>query len=441
MAAALAVIVSLFVMFSLGSAQENPAAYMPLVAKAPPTPTPSPTPTPAPTATPTPQPPPGSMTEFRGLWVTRFDWTSLFSVPADPARIDEIVDNTAAAGFNVILFQVRGTADALYTPGLEPWSDRLTGALGQNPGWDPLARMIDRAHARGIQVHAYINVYPVWTGCDPPPDGTVPRHFYYLLRDAHGVTPGASGDRLNGLQWNTGDEVDCSSYQRATPASVFTDNHLMSVAADIIDRYDVDGLHLDHIRYAGQQASCDPVSEASYGTDCFGYNGGPYTYEQWQRRQVNGTVGKFYELLASRQRELWLSAAVWPDYDIGYNRYYQDSKAWLQGGYIDSISPMIYPGSGVYNCPDDSNWTQADWQARVADFQATSGGRYVIPGIGTGYCTFDEIVARINAARAIGTAGQALFSYGELAAKGYFDDLAAGPYATPAVVPDIPWHD
>ncbi len=69
------------------------------------------------------------MEEVRGIWVTRFDWTNYAS--ADPAQLDAVVDNAAEAGFNVIFFQVRGVADAYYTPGLEPWARRLTGILGK----------------------------------------------------------------------------------------------------------------------------------------------------------------------------------------------------------------------------------------------------------------------------------------------------------------------
>ena len=85
------------------------------------------TPTPTPSPTPTPTPPPG-MVEVRGVWVTRFDWTR-FNQPADPARIDAIVDNIAAAGFNVVFFQVRGTADAYYASGIEPWAQRVSGGV------------------------------------------------------------------------------------------------------------------------------------------------------------------------------------------------------------------------------------------------------------------------------------------------------------------------
>ena len=93
------------------------------------------------------------MAEVRAIWVTRFDWTSK-SGHEGPEDIDEIVANVAYAGFNTILFQVRGTGDAYYRPGLEPWSRRLNNGevLGQDPGWDPLGYMIEKAHARGIRV-------------------------------------------------------------------------------------------------------------------------------------------------------------------------------------------------------------------------------------------------------------------------------------------------
>jgi uncharacterized lipoprotein YddW (UPF0748 family) len=418
----LLLLVPLLLLLGIGigtAGQEQPEAFLPIVLK--------------PLPTPTPLPP---ETEFRGLWVTRFDWP-MYGSQTD---IDEIVDNVAYAGFNVILFQVRGTADAFYDSNVEPWSHRLTGTLGQDPGWDPLAHMILKAHEKGIQVHAYINVYPVGTGCIPPVDGTSPRHLYYLVRDHHGTT----GTKPNGLQWSDTGAVICSPYYRTSPASAFVDSHLMNMASDLVENYDVDGIHLDHIRYAGKKSSFDPASSANYDNS--------YTYEAWQRRQVNGTVLKFYNQIVPLKPGLWLSAAVWPIYvDYwgwhaleGYHDYYQDSKDWLAGGYnggtgyIDSISPMIYPAS--FNCPDDSFWSQSKWQTLVTDFQASRSGRYVIPGIGTGYCTFDEIEQRISFARSIGTAGHALFSYSGLLAHGYFDELANGPYALPAIVPSIPWH-
>ena len=379
------------------------------------------------------------MQEVRALWVTRFDWMQ--TGEADPAKIDELVANAASAGFNTIYFQVRAEADAYYDSNVEPWSRRLTGELGRDPGWDPLARLIGKAHTRGLQVHAYINVYPLWTGCDVPPDNTSPRHLYYLLQDYHGTTDG----KLNGAQWSTNDAVYCLPYFRVSPASVMFDNHLLAVVKDLVQNNDIDGIHLDHIRYAGEQASCDPVSEERFGEECFGSPG----YGDWQRQQINGTVAKLYKEVTTMNPQLWLTAAVWPVYrdvygwgvNSAYDTYYQDPKAWLSSGNIDGVSPMIYTGSP--DCNGTYFWTRERWSILVDDYQQGGGGRYVIPGIGVNYCTSDdfaEIEARIEMARAKGSAGHAIFSYSSLLQKDYFDDLAEGPYSIPASVPPLPWH-
>ncbi len=396
------------------------------------------------------------MVELRGLWVTRFDWTAWNG--ASPARIDKIVQDAAAAGFNVLFFQVRGTADAYYDSTLEPWAKRASGVYGQppNPYWDPLTYMIDKAHAAGLQVHAYLNIYPVAVCSDIPDAAVVPTPLYHQLIAAHGATLDDDGvtEKPNGLQWLQNNSVYCSgdAYLWGTPASIFQDDHVISVALDIANRYAIDGLHLDRIRYASSAASCDPVSAEQSGVPCFTDAPAGYaSYAAWQRAQVDGTVRRFYNEVIAAHPDLWLSAAVWPVHTIkpewgwteyyqqGYATYYQDSKGWLAEGIIDSISPMIYPSA--VNCPDDNiYWTQARWQTLVADYQLESHGRYIIPGIGTQYCDFSEIEARITMARAIGTAGHALFSYSALESSGFFDDLAAGPYAQTAVIPPIPWR-
>ncbi|MCP4361300.1 MAG: family 10 glycosylhydrolase [Chloroflexi bacterium] len=428
-------------------AQQSGYTYLPIIQKPEATPTPSPTPSPTstPSPTPSPTPDPSGMVELRGMWVTRFDWTS-YSSAADPAKIDEIVNNAAYAGFNAIFFQVRGIGDAYYQSNVEPWASRISGVglgVAPNPYWDPLADLISKAHAQNIQVHAYINVYPVWNGsqCDDPPDPAVlPQHIYWKLLNAHGNTSGKN----NGLIWNTSGQVSCGTYMRATPASIVHDDHLMSVATDIVTRYDVDGLHLDHIRY-DRSTSCDPVSAAAAGVPCFSFPPAGYnSYQDWQRAQVNGTVFKFYDQIVPLKPGLWLSAAVWPLYidywgwggTEGHHDYYQDSKAWVGGGYIDSISPMIYGGT-VW---DTGATGRVRWQMLVQDFQNDSHGRYIIPGIGADYSDFYDIESRIQMARQIGTAGHALFSYGALNSHSYFDDLRNGPYADTAVPPTIPWH-
>lgn len=216
---------------------------------------------------------------------------------------------------------------------------------------------------------------------------------------------------------------------------------MKAVIADLIERYDIDGIHLDRVRYGGSTASCDPVSQAAFGAACFSGTAG--FYEAWQREQVNTLVREIYnEVVVPAGRDIWLTAAVWHTYidkwgwgySQGYYNYYQDSQAWVKNGYIDAISPMIYS-------PNPETFKLERWRTLVEDFQANRGERFIIPGIGSAQTPFNLIAERISAARELGTAGHALFSYGELASHNYFDDLKAGPYAEPASVPAIPWHD
>ena len=429
--------------------------YLPIQFKEPATPTPAPTPIPPPTVVGT-----DPTREMRGLWVSRFDWTDGIN-PADPKKIDEIVKNAATAGFNAIFFQVRGTADAYYKPGLEPWAQRISGQeLGDPPPfeWDPLSYFIQKAHQNGLQLHAYVNIYPVWDCGTVPKVNSSPKHLYYMLKEYHGIAKftGTNIEFLDGLQWGDSRTTQClGGYQRGTPGSIYLDTHILAVVHHLMFNYSLDGVHLDHIRYGNETASSDPVSVCRYNgleENCLKPPAFQMTneYRDWQRQQVNGTVSKFYEKVIGSRPNWWLTAAVWPIYtnkwqnewgpsSEGYNDYFQDSKGWLKGGYIDAIMPMIYASGG--DCGEnDKFWTRDKWETLVRDFQADSSGRFVFPGIGAKYCNFEEIAWRINKGREIGVAGHAIFSYSYLNSKQYFDDLQSGPYAKRATIPDIGWH-
>ena len=128
--------------------------------------------------------------EARALWISRFDWGS---PPSQRPRLEYLINRAADAGFNIILFQVRATGDAFYKSGLEPWSYRLTSAssatLGADPGWDPLAVAIATAHSRGLQLHAYVNLFPVWECGRGIPPHTTPEHPYWTLANYQAEPP------------------------------------------------------------------------------------------------------------------------------------------------------------------------------------------------------------------------------------------------------------
>jgi uncharacterized lipoprotein YddW (UPF0748 family) len=386
---------------------------------------------------------PTTTVERRALWITRYDWTQLDVAPL-PAAIDEMVSHVAGAGFNTIYFQVRGAGDAYYTPGLEPWAARLTSGpvsetLGLDPGWDPLARMVEVGHSADLEVHAYVNVYTAWLSPpDPsrgelwPPATTPPQMFdrftYGPLYTAH------PGEHALGYDWRQHDvagdpmPLRAKSYLWASPGLDLVNDYLVDVVSDIVARYDVDGVHLDLVRYAGPGYSYDPFSNAAVGD--------VPTPEraQWQRDRVTDLVRRLKTATQLIRPEAEVSAAVWPYYiDLwgegfseGYHDYYQDSKGWLASGAVDAIAPMLYGGYS-----DDAAW----WQTLMSDFVHSSDGGEVYPGIGGHYGDVSELVWRIEAAREAGAPGHAIFSYAALNVHDYWDDLASGPYRLPADPP------
>ena len=368
--------------------------------------------------------------EVRAIWVTRYDWTSAIESEG-PADIDEIVAHVAGAGFNTIFFQVRAHGDAYYTPGLEPWSARLNddGELGQNPGWDPLARMIEQAHARGLQVHAYVNVYPAWLGTTPPAEGTTPEHPFWTWSHTY------DWDDWRHWHKDTGVMGLNVSYLWASPGVDGVRDQAVAVTGDIVSRYAVDGVHLDLVRYAGGDYSYDPISNAAAGSVKTPQR------DQWQRDRVTDLVGRVYAAIRAIRPDTRLSAAVWfcyyadgCDYGLssGYDDYYQDSLGWLSGGVIDAIAPMLYGWSGF----DDLE----TWRDVMLQFQNANAGRHVYPGISGDFGDFGAIASRIQAARDAGTAGHAIFSYGAVDLHGYWDDFASGPYAQAATLAPLPWR-
>ncbi len=373
------------------------------------------------------------MQEIRALWVTRFEWT-YFGRAVTTTNIDTIVDHAAAANFNTLLFQVRGTADAYYSSTLEPWAARLTGqttkTLGVDPGWDPLAYMVTKAHSSGLQVHAYINIFPTWLcGVGAPPTETVPSHLFWTL--SHSTT--WSAWRVHDVNQQPMNIDTCSDYVWATPALSLTRDHVTAVATDVVSRYNVDGLHLDLIRYPGPSYSYDPFTMEAFSQAL--QITPSLTITDWrpdfQRAQVNAVVAQIYSAVLSIKPDLLVSAAVWPSYDSGSNSFFQDSKSWLANRIIDANMPMLYASDILNDLPA--------WITRTQGFVDDAYGRYVIPGISGSYANFNDLADRVHAARSMGAIGVAIFSYSGLNANNYWDDLANGPFAVPAIIPKPRW--
>jgi uncharacterized lipoprotein YddW (UPF0748 family) len=195
----------------------------------------------------------------------------------------------------------------------------------------------------------------------------------------------------------------------------------------------VDGLHLDLIRYPGSTYSFNPYTMQAYSEAL--QITPTLTITAWrpnfQRAQIDAIVQQLYSATMAINPDLLVSAAVWPNYSSGYNSYYQDSKGWLANAFIDASLPMLY-SSDILN-------DLAAWTVRTQGFLDDAHGRYVFPGISGDYTDVNQIIDRIEVARSLGAKGVALFSYGAMNDRGYWDDLANGPFVLTATIPKPDW--
>ena len=350
----------------------------------------------------------GGPAEARALWVTRWDYAS-------EAHVADIFEDAASGGFNVVFFQVRGTFDAYYLSTLEPWSAGLTGTLGQDPGWDPLASALAEGHDRGIQVHAWLNTFPFWSGAALPAEST-PRHMALQHPEWLVVDSTGTAMALN------------SSYVFATPGNPDVQAHVAAVAADLVSGYDVDGVHLDYIRYPGPDYSHDDAS-----LDAYLATGEGLPYEDWQREQITATAAGVHQAVDAVRPGVLLTAAVWGIYEDlwgwwtseGNADYYQDSLAMVDQGALDVIVPMIYwpltQPPGEYT----------DFYTLVEFFAANVPAEALWAGMSANYDNFGEIHAEIDTAREVGATGVSVFAYSTVDDYGYWADFAAGPFVDP----------
>ncbi len=377
----------------------------------------------------------GQPKEIRALWISRFD---LGSPPSKQARLEALINRAADAGFNVILLQVRATSDAYYKSSVEPWTYRLTSSrtsdLGRDPGWDPLAVAVRTAHSRGIELHAYLNAFTAWECNRGAPPHTQPEHGYWSLANYDPATKAYDPSwrvhaRVNGTPTPMGDgktdPVACTEYLWASPGVERVHKRNIAVIRDIVTRYDVDGIHLDRVRYPGRQYSHDPESLATWRATA-----PTVSFENWQRDHLSRWIARYQAEIKALKPDVTLSAAVWFTHkktaamnfatSQGYYDYYQDSHGWLQAGSVDAIAPMIY--GTTFNA--DIN----KWKVLAADHVAVQGERQVWVGLGADFDDFRQVTERIDYARSLGAAGVAVWSAGAVDARSYWDEFRAGPF-------------
>jgi len=289
--------------------------------------------------------------EFRGTWVITWDHIDKNKVaPQNISDLQQIINNHKSANMNAILFQVRQSGTAYYNSSYEPWGYY---AGYQDPGYDPLAKAIEFAHEKGLEVHAWFNVFQT---SSTHPGSPAYEHPEWICRDQNG-TP-------------------MSSYRTLSPGLSAVREYTIKVALEIVNNYDIDGLHLDYVRWNEHtnsiRQSTDTESEISaldgiisdeklsqltqnrsgrYLYDYLhpyseGIPSGYSSWEQWWRWSVTEFVSALHDSIQSVKPHVRLSAAVLGKYNWsgwqGYGTVFQDGALWFNEGFLDHLMPMHY---------------------------------------------------------------------------------------------------
>ncbi len=370
--------------------------------------------------------------EFRAAWVAsvaNINWPSRrdLSTQEQQQEAIELLDFLEEHHFNAVILQVRPQADALYDSDIEPWSYYLTGEQGKapNPYYDPLEFWIEAAHDRGLELHAWLNPFRAHhtTGGEPGPKSIVNTH------------PELVKKLKNGMYWMDPGMKETRELSRA-------------VVKDLIDRYDLDGIHFDdyfypYDSYNGGADFPDDKSWAAYKN-----SGGKLSRGDWRRENVNIFIQSVYKTIKHDKPNVKLGISpfgIWrPGYPQSiagsdpYEELYADSRLWLEKGWVDYMAPQLYWKVNQYA---QSFPVLLGWWGRQ-----NLKGRHLWPGMsvdrGGGETNIDEVINQIMITRgmqsespgAIHWSIAPLLKYPELA-----EALLDGPYQKRALVPETPW--
>lgn len=269
--------------------------------------------------------------DMKAVWITTVynkDWPSVASRNNPENQKQEfinILEDVKNLGLNTVIVQVRPKGDALYKSNINPWSEVLTGVQGKEPGYDPLAFMIEEAHKRGIQVHAWLNPYRVTT----------------------------SGTNVNSLSEN--------HFARKNPQTLITDGsalyynpglpevrqHILDTVSEIVSNYNVDGIHFDDYFY--------PSGNVNDG-DAFSKYGNGMNIGDFRRNSVNQLVKEVYNKIKSINSNVDFGISprgIWKNSSSdssgsqtnGAQSYYDifaDTRTWIKNNWLDYVAPQVY---------------------------------------------------------------------------------------------------
>ncbi|MBC7946857.1 MAG: family 10 glycosylhydrolase [Chitinophagaceae bacterium] len=379
-------------------------------------------------------PAPTANREFRAAWiatVANINWPSKPGLPVDDQKKEAIalLDFLQKNNFNTAILQVRPQCDALYNSALEPWSYYLTGEQGKPPSpyYDPLEFWVEAAHDRGIELHVWLNPYRAHHK-----DGKeITEHSIVRKR------PELVVFLKEGYWW-------------MDPSLKGTQDHSVGVVMDLVNRYDIDGVHFDDYFYPYPSYNLGQDFPDSSSWMAYQQGGGKLSRGDWRRESVNVFIQRLYKDIKAAKPHVKFGLSpfgIWrPGYpeSIGgfdqYDQLYADAKLWLNKGWIDYFTPQLYwPINRMsQSFPVLLGW----WNGE--NYQK----RHLWPGISVGRDTsarnVNEILSQIMIDRGMipESKGVVHWSISSLTNNpNMVKAISEGPYRKQALVPASPWMD
>lgn len=339
--------------------------------------------------------------EGRGIWV------DANSIPTDDTAMAAFVESLAKANFNVLFPETMRRGYTIYPSKLDEQDPRFKG-------YDPLAAMIREAKKHGLEVHPWVWVFRQGYTNNPGPIFT--KHEDWMAVNKWGETLSA-----NGGYW-------------ISPSVPAARDYLISVFKEIVTNYDVDGLHLDYVRYENQfPAPYDyhPVArqkfKATHGVDPMDIEiltPMQATWHLWREDQVNTFVQRVSKEIRAAKPDIKISAAVGSMHDNARTSLLQNWPHWVDNKWVDLVTPMSYTAN------------ETTYRKMISSMKEAVELRTIImPGLGLHtYKGSEPLIQQIEITRQMGTDGQTHF------AAVYLDDqeksaLASGPYSNKAEIP------
>jgi uncharacterized lipoprotein YddW (UPF0748 family) len=372
--------------------------------------------------------------EFRAAWiatVANINWPSRPGLPVDSQKLEAIalLDYLKNHNFNAAVLQVRPHGDALYKSDLEPWSYYLTGEQGKPPSpyYDPLEFWVEEAHDRGIELHVWLNPYRAHhkDGGVVGPHSIVKKHpeMVVFLKE--------------GYWW-------------MDPSLQSTQDLTTNVVKDLVNRYDIDGIHMDDYFYPYPSYNLGEDFPDSASWNAYIKGGGTLSRGDWRRQSVNTLIERLYKEV--RAGKPWVKFGlspfgIWrpgfPESVEGFDQYeqlYADAKLWLNKGWIDYFAPQLY--WKISRIPQSYPVLLGWWQSE------NTMQRHLWPGINVGrdtsIRTVEETLNQIMIARGMLPESKGVIHWSissDVKNTNLSKALNETVYKKDALVPSSPWMD